>query len=150
TARRSRARSTGRRATSASPSIPRSTAPPAISFRFACWARCRFPTDGAPRALSERLIRPGRRSSVSTRVISSRVIIAVSLIGAVTPARAQPAASQAEELYNKGRALVAANKIVEACDAFEQSQKLDPALTTLIALATCRERQGLLATSLGV
>jgi len=83
-------------------------------------------------------------------VTSSATAIAISVLVAVTPARAQSAGSKADELYNEGRALVAANKLVEACTAFEQSQKLEPAITTLIALATCRERLDQLATAWGL
>jgi hypothetical protein len=80
-------------------------------------------------------------------MISSRAVFVFSFFAAVTSVRAQPAGSKADELYNEGRALVAANKLVEACAAFEQSQKLEPAVTTLIALATCRERLDQLATA---
>src|SRR5689334_8690794 len=82
-----------------------------------------------------------------TLMILSKGVITVSFIAAVAPASAQPARSKADELYNNGRALVAANKLVEACAAFEQSQELEPAVTTLIALATCRERLDKLATA---
>jgi len=78
----------------------------------------------------------------------SRVVITSSLVAAVTSANAQPAGSKADELYDNGRALLAANKFVEACAAFEQSQKLESAVTTLIALATCREKLDQLATAL--
>jgi len=74
-------------------------------------------------------------------------VIAYVLFVAVMPASAQPAGKQAEELYDRGRALIAAGKTAEACAAFEQSQHLEPAVTTLIALATCRERLGQLATA---
>jgi hypothetical protein len=80
-------------------------------------------------------------------MIATRAVIALFFLAAVPPARAQPAGSKADELYNEGRALVAANKLAEACAAFEQSQKLEPAATTLIALATCRERLDQLATA---
>lgn len=80
-------------------------------------------------------------------MILRRAIIVCALIIAATPVSAQPAESQAEALYNTGRALVAANKLAEACAAFEQSQRLEPATTTLIALATCREMLGQLATA---
>lgn len=82
-----------------------------------------------------------------TFVILSRTVIAFFFIVAVTPASAQPAGSKADELYDNGRALVAANQLVEACAAFEQSLKLEPAVTTLIALATCREKLGQLASA---
>jgi hypothetical protein len=73
--------------------------------------------------------------------------LAYFLFVAAGPARAQPAGTQAEVLYERGRTLVAAGKTAEACAAFEQSQQLEPAVTTLIALATCDERLGKLATA---
>jgi hypothetical protein len=81
-------------------------------------------------------------------VISRRAIIVYALLVAATPVNAQPAGSQAQVLYDNGRNLMAAGKTAEACAAFQQSQKLDPLATTLIALATCRERLGLLASAL--
>src|SRR5688500_16529073 len=43
-----------------------------------------------------------------------------------------------------------AGKVAEACAAFEQSQKLEPAITTLLNLAGCREKLGQLATAWGL
>jgi hypothetical protein len=53
-------------------------------------------------------------------------------------------------MFREGRALLAAGKIAEACAVFESSQKLDPATSTLMNLASCRERNGQLATAWGV
>src|SRR5690349_1387185 len=64
-------------------------------------------------------------------------------------AHAQPAAAQAETLFDRGRDLLAAGKIAEACDAFESSQNLDPQLTTLLNLADCREKNKQLASAWG-
>jgi len=83
-------------------------------------------------------------------VTLTRAVLACCLIAAATPAHAQPAKAQAEVLYNDGRTLMTAGKTAEACAAFEQSQKLDPAVTTLIAHATCREKLGQLATAWGL
>jgi hypothetical protein len=80
-------------------------------------------------------------------VILRIAIVACFLLGAVAPTAAQPTENRAQELYDQGRALVAAGKTAEGCDAFEQSQQLEPLATTLIALATCRERLGRLATA---
>src|SRR5262252_6626857 len=65
-------------------------------------------------------------------------------------ALAQPAGAQAEVLFRQGRDLLAAGKIAEACSTFEESQKLEPAVTTLLNLAGCRERLGQLATAWGM
>ncbi len=63
---------------------------------------------------------------------------------------AQPAGAQAEVLFGQGRDLLAAGQLAEACSAFEESQKLEPAVTTLLNLAGCRERLGQLATAWGM
>jgi hypothetical protein len=65
-------------------------------------------------------------------------------------AAAQPAGAQAETLFRQGRELLEAGKIAEACAAFDESEKLDPAITTLINLAGCREKNGQLATAWGL
>lgn len=65
-------------------------------------------------------------------------------------ASAQPAGAQAEMLFRQGRELLAAGKVAEACTAFEESQRLDPATTTLLNLAACREKNGQLATAWGL
>lgn len=45
--------------------------------------------------------------------------------------------SAAEQAFREGRRLLQEGKIADACAAFEQSQKLDPALGTLLNLADC-------------
>jgi len=47
----------------------------------------------------------------------------------------------ADALFAEGQALIAAQRIDEACDRFAQSLALDPALGTRLNLADCRERQ---------
>ena len=82
----------------------------------------------------------------------TRAVIVYSFIVVAMPASAgaQPAGAQADVLFREGRALMTAGKIAEACAAFEQSQKLEPAVTTLINLAACREKLGQLATAWGL
>ena len=58
----------------------------------------------------------------------------------------QPACTQAELLFHQGRDLMAAGKVVEACSAFEESQKLESTVTTL-NLAGWREELGQLTTA---
>jgi len=65
-------------------------------------------------------------------------------------ALAQPAGAQAETLFRQGRDLMAAGKLAEACNAFAESEKLEPAVTTLINLAGCREKNGQIATAWGL
>jgi hypothetical protein len=79
-----------------------------------------------------------------------RVAVGVTILAAAAVAHAQPAGAQAETLFREGRDLMAAGKYAEACTAFETSQKLDPAVTTLLNLAGCREKNGQIATAWGL
>lgn len=63
---------------------------------------------------------------------------------------AQSAGAQAEILFRQGRDLMAAGKIAEACSSFQESQKLEPTVATLLNLAACREKNGQLATAWGL
>jgi hypothetical protein len=81
--------------------------------------------------------------------------VLISLLAALpcalaTAAHAQPAAAQAEVLFRDGRALLEAGRTAEACEAFAESQRLDPRVTTLLNLAGCREKNGQLATAWGL
>jgi serine/threonine-protein kinase len=76
--------------------------------------------------------------------------IAVACLAWSSVALAQPAGAQAEVLFRQGRDLMAAGKLAEACNAFEESQKLESAVATLLNLAGCREKLGQLATAWGL
>jgi hypothetical protein len=62
-------------------------------------------------------------------------------------AQAQPGESQADALFRQGKTLMAQGKLTEACAAFDESQKLAPAISTLLNQANCREKNGQLATA---
>jgi hypothetical protein len=81
---------------------------------------------------------------------TTRYILAVALLASSTIASAQPAGAQAEVLFREGRDLMAKGKYAEACASFEKSQQLDPAVTTLLNLAGCREKNDQLATAWGL
>ncbi len=55
--------------------------------------------------------------------------------------------AQATRLFNEGRAAMKAGDLKTACQAFERSHELDPALGTLLNLASCLEKQGHLASA---
>lgn len=80
----------------------------------------------------------------------TRITALLCLITSTATSSAQPAGAQAEVLFREGRDLMAAGKTAEACTAFEQSQKLEPTISTLMNLAGCREKLGQLATAWGL
>ena len=84
------------------------------------------------------------------RVVWVVWVAGIASIAGSSAAFAQPAGAQAEVLFRQGRELLAAGKTAEACNAFEESQKLEAAVTTLINLAGCRETLGQLATAWGL
>jgi hypothetical protein len=53
----------------------------------------------------------------------------------------------AEALFNEGRSLMAAQRYDEAIAKFKASQNLDPALGTMLNLASCYERTGKIASA---
>lgn len=77
-------------------------------------------------------------------------VVALALIALSATAQAQSAGAQAEALFRQGRELMAAGKTAEACSAFAESQKLEPAVTTLVNLAGCREKNNQLASAWGL
>lgn len=63
------------------------------------------------------------------------------------PLAANPDSTNAEALFYQAKSLMAQKKLAEACAAFEASQTLKPAPTTLVSLADCREKNGQLASA---
>ena len=81
------------------------------------------------------------------------VVLALAPIAAAQPApRSDRDAQIAEAVrhFERGRALMKDKKYAEACDAFAESQKLDPGWGTLYNLARCRELDGKLASALAL
>ncbi len=52
------------------------------------------------------------------------------------------AATKAEELFSEGKALMAAGAVPQACAKFEASNRIEPAMGTLLNLAVCEELAG--------
>src|SRR6185369_4715015 len=79
-------------------------------------------------------------------VVRWSAFLSGALVLALTaPAFAEASSSDkaaAEALFDEGRRLAQAGKFAEGCPKLEASQKLDPALGTLLNLADCNEKLG--------
>lgn len=72
----------------------------------------------------------------------------VALVAMTTAsAHAQAPGDQADALFQRGRELLSAGRVADACSAFDESQRLDPTPATVLNQANCRERNGQLATA---
>ncbi|HTN82494.1 MAG TPA: hypothetical protein VL242_02370, partial [Sorangium sp.] len=70
--------------------------------------------------------------------------VALALALAVSPG---VAFAQADALLDQGKQLMKKGKLAEACPKLEESYRLSQRSATLLALATCHEKQGKLATA---
>lgn len=71
----------------------------------------------------------------------------LAVVAALSLAAAGAHADRADQLFRKGKKLLAENKYPEACTAFEQSDKLDPAVGAKLNVALCYQEWGKLATA---
>jgi hypothetical protein len=79
------------------------------------------------------------------------LICAAPLARAQQPAPAQPSDQDkalAATLFDQGRALLAQDKVPEACRKLEESRRLDPLPGTVLNLAACHEREGRTASAM--
>ncbi len=83
------------------------------------------------------------------KVTTAAIALVAALSVASGAARAQSLGDKAlaETLFQQGRDLFDAGKTDEACLLFEQSQRLEEKLGTLLNLAVCHEKQGRTATA---
>jgi hypothetical protein len=76
-----------------------------------------------------------------------RIVLPLLCVGALASlAQAQPSTS-AETLFREGKSLMTQGKVAEACNAFEGSYRKDPATSTLLNVADCREKNKQYATA---
>jgi hypothetical protein len=80
-------------------------------------------------------------------MVGRAALSVASIVVASHAAFAQGVNANADALFHQGRDLMAAGKYAEACSAFEASEKADAAVTTLLNLADCREKNNQLATA---
>jgi tetratricopeptide (TPR) repeat protein len=76
--------------------------------------------------------------------------LALVLASSIGHVHAEPKPSRADELFQRGRKLMTAGNYAEACAAFEESQQIDAAVTTLLNLGACREKRAQLASAVAV
>lgn len=76
-------------------------------------------------------------------------LLALALTATAGTAAAQPDTQKAEALFREGKALMDKGKYAEACAAFQGSYRKDPATSTLLNLANCREKNGQFASAWG-
>ena len=83
-----------------------------------------------------------------TLPVPTVVAVVTTVAIALWPARAQAQdAAQAETLFTKAKRLMAEGRIAEACTAFEGSFRKEAAISTLLNLADCREKNRQLASA---
>ena len=83
---------------------------------------------------------------IASRVLG--VLLLACALAALTVGRAQAGdAVAAQRAFDEGRALMAANEYAKACSKFEESQRLDSQLGTLLHLANCHEKLGRVASA---
>src|SRR5207245_3651952 len=98
------------------------------------------------RASRRRVCSPSiRRERCSVRVVDLGLAAAFVVIAA--NARADDESARAETLFVRGRSLLAARRVAEACDVLAESAKLDRAVGTPGLLASCHEEQVHIATA---
>lgn len=83
------------------------------------------------------------------RFVGTLIMVLDFILAAETGARADDGDARVvgETLFREGRRLMETGEVAEGCRKLEESQRVDPAAGTLLALAACHEMEGKIATS---
>lgn len=76
-------------------------------------------------------------------------VVSILLLANVCRADSQDDKAAAQAAFDLGRKLVLAGNFADACSKFEESEKLDPGLGTMLFLADCYEKTGKTASAWG-
>jgi hypothetical protein len=88
-------------------------------------------------------MKPSPRRSIGAIEIAVAVGIAICVAARIAGAQS----AEAEALFDQANKLMAEGKLVEACEAFESSKRIEPRAGTLIRLGECREANHQLASA---
>jgi serine/threonine-protein kinase len=92
----------------------------------------------------------GRSTRMTKRTTFSSIALVLAVLAASPRAHAEPTAADkaaAEGLFDQARTLMRDSRFEEACPKFAESQRLDPAVGTLVYLADCYERTNRIASA---
>jgi hypothetical protein len=84
---------------------------------------------------------------IGKRRFTTGVAALLGILGVAPVVQGQDQAAPAEQLFEDGRALLAQRRYAEACPKLAASEKLDPAVGTLLNLGDCYEKMGKIATA---
>ncbi len=82
-----------------------------------------------------------------SRSLCAAAVAIGSVVFMAPAAQAQSASAEAEQLFRDGKKLMKEGNYVEACAAFDASQRKEPSVATLLSLADCREKNGQIASA---
>lgn len=78
------------------------------------------------------------------------VMVGLGLVSGRAAAQSGSTTAEADALFDRGRELMDKKQYAEACTAFAASQKIAPAVSTILNEADCREKNTQLATAYGL